>query len=98
LPPRESLEAQFAEIRPAGIKKATGNYLPYRRTPYMPREGRTPLAIELDEKNHVEEPFLKQLEELKWEVIRLDMKAQKPEESFRDLFIDVVMLPKRARR
>jgi type I restriction enzyme R subunit len=60
----------------------------------MPRNDRTPLAIKLDEKNHVEEPFLQQLGDLKWEVIRLDMKTQKPEESFRDSFAEVVMLPK----
>jgi type I restriction enzyme, R subunit len=60
----------------------------------MPRNDRTPLAIKLDEKNHVEEPFLQQLDGLKWEVIRLDMKTQKPEESFRDSFAEAVMLPK----
>ncbi|MBL8207793.1 MAG: type I restriction endonuclease subunit R [Blastocatellia bacterium] len=60
----------------------------------MPRNDRTPLAIKLDEKNHVEEPFLNQLAGLKWEVIRLEMKGQKPEESFRDSFTEVVMLPK----
>jgi type I restriction enzyme, R subunit len=60
----------------------------------MPRNDRTPLAIKLDEKDHVEEPFLQQLDDLKWEVIRLEMKGQKPEESFRDSFTEVVMLPK----
>lgn len=60
----------------------------------MPRNDRTPLAIKLDEKNHVEEPFLNQLAGLKWDVIRLEMKGQKPEGSFRDSFTEVVMLPK----
>jgi type I restriction enzyme R subunit len=48
--------------------------------------------IKLDEKNHVEEPFLAQLEELGWEVIRLETK-QNPRETFRDSFTELVMLP-----
>jgi type I restriction enzyme, R subunit len=47
--------------------------------------------IKLDEKNHVEEPFLAQLEELGWEVVRLETK-QNPGEIFRDSFTEVVML------
>jgi type I restriction enzyme R subunit len=48
--------------------------------------------IKLDEKNHVEEPFLAQLEELGWEVIRLETK-QNPGDTFRESFTEVVMLP-----
>jgi type I restriction enzyme R subunit len=46
---------------------------------------KTPKYIKLDEKNHVEEPFLKQLEGLGWEVIRLEQK-QNPQDSQRDNF------------
>lgn len=53
---------------------------------------RTPAHIKFDEKNHVEEPFLKQLEGLGWQVLRLDTQ-QKPADSFRDTFTEVVLLP-----
>lgn len=49
----------------------------------------------LDEKNHVEEPFLKQLEsmpDLHWEVIRLEMgPGQAPQETQREDFVQVLM-------
>lgn len=48
-------------------------------------------ALRLDEKNHVEEPFLKQLEGLDWTVIRLEMHQQKPEQSFRQNFGQVIL-------
>lgn len=47
--------------------------------------------IKVDEKNFVEEHFLNQLEGLGWQVLRLD-KDQKPDDSFRESFTDVVML------
>ena len=51
--------------------------------------------IRLDEKNHVEEPFLKQLESmpgLNWKVIRLEMgPGQTPQETQREDFTQVVM-------
>ncbi|MGH7454070.1 MAG: type I restriction endonuclease subunit R, partial [bacterium] len=50
-------------------------------------------ALRLDEKTHVEEPLLIQLESLGWEVIRLEQK-QEPSESFRKHFGEVVLLPK----
>jgi len=60
----------------------------------MNRTDRTPDHIKKDEKNFVEEPFLEQLQELGWEIIRLNQWNQTPEQSFRQRFSDVVMLPK----
>ncbi len=52
-------------------------------------------ALKIDELTHVEEPFLKQLEGLEWdEVLRLDGHGQKPEESYRTSFNEVVLIPK----
>ena len=50
-------------------------------------------ALRLDEKYHVEEPLLDQLEKLGWTVLRLEQK-QEPGESFRENFGQVVLLPK----
>lgn len=52
----------------------------------------TPLHIKIDERQHVEKPLLDQLNGLGWEIIDLDNK-QHPDDSFRDTFSDVVMLP-----
>jgi len=52
----------------------------------------TPQFLKLDERNHVEQPFLDQLAGLKWEIIDLDTK-QHPSESFRRSFTEVVMMP-----
>lgn len=49
--------------------------------------------LKLDEKSHVEDPFLDQLESLGWEVIRLQQ-VQSPGQSFRTSFDEVVLLPK----
>ncbi|KAB3536338.1 type I restriction endonuclease subunit R [Alkaliphilus pronyensis] len=46
----------------------------------------------MDERNHVEKPFLDQLHVLGWEIIDLDAK-QHPEDSHRSSFTDVVMEP-----
>ena len=54
---------------------------------------KTPPHIKLDEKNHVEEPFLAQLEGLGWEVVRLEQK-QIPQDSYRENLAEVVLLPK----
>ncbi len=51
-----------------------------------------PVAIKLDERNHVEKPMLNQLAGLGWEVLDLEMKQQ-PSETFRENFAQVVMLP-----
>lgn len=48
--------------------------------------------IKLDERNHVEKPFLDQLKGLGWEILDLDNK-QHPGDSFRANFTEVVMLP-----
>ncbi len=48
--------------------------------------------LKLDERNHVEKPFLDQLAGLGWEIIDCD-KQQKPEDTFRETFTEVVMLP-----
>jgi len=46
----------------------------------------------MDERNHVEKPFLDQLAGLSWEIIDLDNK-QHPGDTFRETFTEVVMLP-----
>jgi len=48
--------------------------------------------LKLDERNHVEKPFLDQLDGLGWEIIDLD-KQQKPSDTYRENFTEVVMLP-----
>ncbi|MBS9385981.1 MAG: type I restriction endonuclease subunit R [Dolichospermum sp. BR01] len=49
--------------------------------------------LRLDEKNHVEEPLLNQLEKLGWTVIRLEMHTQTPSQSYRNNFGEVILLP-----
>lgn len=55
----------------------------------------TPDPIRLDEKNHVEEPFLRQLESMpgiQWNVLRLEMgPGQTPRQTQRDDFAQVIM-------
>ena len=51
-----------------------------------------PDPIKIDEKHHVEEPFLEQLEELGWTVKQLEQ-TQLPQDSGRDNFAQVVILP-----
>lgn len=53
---------------------------------------KTPEHIRIDERNHVEKPLLDQLDGLQWEVLDLN-KTQTPQETFRESFTDVVMLP-----
>ena len=52
----------------------------------------TPRSLRLDERNHVEKPFLDQLAGLGWEIIDLDNR-QLPADSHRANFTGVVMLP-----
>ncbi len=52
----------------------------------------TPRSHHLDERNHVERPFLDQLDGLGWEILDLD-KEQIPADSHREKFAEVVMLP-----
>jgi type I restriction enzyme R subunit len=60
----------------------------------MARVDKTPEHIKLHEKEFVEEPFLQQLERLGWKVIRLNQYTQKPADSFRESFTEVIMRPK----
>lgn len=55
-------------------------------------QDKTPQCLRLDERNHVEKPFLDQLYSLGWEIIDLDSK-QSPSDTFRENFAEVVMLP-----
>jgi len=56
-------------------------------------KGNLGTTLKLDEYSHVEKPFLEQLAGLGWEVVELQMN-QKPEQSFRTSFSDVVLRPK----
>src|ERR1017187_5652015 len=58
----------------------------------MPGSDKTAQEIKLDERNHVEKPFLGQLDGLGWEVLDCDSK-QHPGDTFRENFTEVVMLP-----
>ena len=50
-------------------------------------------SLRMDERNHVEIPLLEQLHGLGWEIIDLTDKQQKPADTFRENFTEVVMLP-----
>ena len=52
-----------------------------------------PKHIKLDERNHVEKPLLEQLKGLGWNIIDLTGKDQRPGDTFRESFTEVVMLP-----
>ena len=54
---------------------------------------KTPKHIKLDERNHVEKPLLEQLHGLGWEIIDLTDANQKPGDTFRESFTEVIMLP-----
>jgi len=58
----------------------------------MPVSDKTSQEIKLDERNHVEKPFLDQLASLGWDVLDCDSK-QIPAQTFRESFTEVVMLP-----
>ena len=49
--------------------------------------------IKLDERNHVEKPLLEQLGGQGWDIIDLTNEKQKPGDTFRENFTEVVMLP-----
>lgn len=53
---------------------------------------RTPKHIKIDERNHVEKPLLNQLQGLGWEIWDLG-RDQKPSDTYRETFNEVVMLP-----
>ena len=50
-------------------------------------------SLRMDERNHVEKPLLEQLHGLGWEIIDLTDENQKPGDTFRESFTEVVMLP-----
>ena len=50
-------------------------------------------SLRMDERNHVEKPLLEQLHGLGWEIIDLTDEKQKPGNTFRESFTEVVMLP-----
>ena len=50
-------------------------------------------SLRMDERNHVEIPLLEQLHGLGWEIIDLTDKQQRPGDTFRESFTEVVMLP-----
>ena len=50
-----------------------------------------PQPLRLDERNHVEKPFLNQLAGLGWEILDLD-NPQLPTDNHRESFAEVVML------
>jgi type I restriction enzyme R subunit len=53
----------------------------------------TPAHIKLDERNHVEKPFLEQLAGLDWNILDLE-KDQKPADTGRSSFTEVVLEPR----
>src|SRR5947208_3405831 len=58
----------------------------------MPASDKIAQEIRLDERNHVEKPFLSQLDGLGWQVLDCDSK-QNPGDTFRENFTQVFMLP-----
>lgn len=58
----------------------------------MPPPDKVAKEIKLDERNHVEKPFLDQLQGLGWTIVDCDNK-QLPSQTFRENFTEVVMLP-----
>jgi type I restriction enzyme R subunit len=58
----------------------------------MPSTKKGSNEIKLDERKHVEEPFLDQLKGLGWEIIDCDSQ-QTPGQTFRETFTEVVMFP-----
>ena len=53
----------------------------------------TPVHIKLDERNHVEKPFLDQLAGLGWNILDLE-KDQKPGDTGRASFAEVLLEPR----
>ena len=55
-------------------------------------KGEVGRSLRLDERSHVEEPFLQQLEDSGWQVLRL-YNRQEPHDSLRNSFSEVVLTP-----
>ncbi|WP_241392563.1 HsdR family type I site-specific deoxyribonuclease [Rippkaea orientalis] len=53
---------------------------------------KTPKPIKMDERNSVEKPMLDQMYGLGWEILDLE-RTQTPQQTFRESFTEVVMLP-----
>ncbi|MCC5897169.1 MAG: type I restriction endonuclease subunit R [Phormidium sp. BM_Day4_Bin.17] len=53
---------------------------------------KTPKALKIDERSHVEKPLLDQLAGLGWEILDLE-RGQKPSDSYRENFRQVVLIP-----
>ncbi len=53
---------------------------------------KTPKALKIDERNHVEKPLLDQLAGLGWEILDLE-RGQKSSDSYRENFRQVVLIP-----
>jgi type I restriction enzyme R subunit len=73
---------------PTWGRKPTGNFIAGNSSPTRRNSAE---AIRLDEKFHVEEPLLQHLEKLDWTVSRLDMHHQKPDDTGRRDFSQVVL-------
>jgi type I site-specific restriction-modification system R (restriction) subunit len=58
----------------------------------MPSTNKAATEIKLDERLHVEKPFLGQLHDLGWGIIDCESQQQ-PSQTFRENFTEVVMLP-----
>ena len=53
----------------------------------------TKQRLKLDEYNHVEKPFMEQLEGLGWKTLYLELHHQQPEQSQRNSFAEVIIRP-----
>jgi type I restriction enzyme R subunit len=82
----ESITAELLS-NPRWANRRVGEFTAHESTP--PR--RVSEQIRLDEKFHVEEPLLQQLEKLEWSVLRLDMQSQLPQETGRTDFTQTVL-------
>jgi type I restriction enzyme R subunit len=56
-------------------------------------KNKTPEHVRIFERDYVERPLLEQLAGLQWEVLDLDGKIQTTQQTFRESFTEVVMLP-----
>ncbi len=82
--------ASLREEKVSAPDPSTPPLAPFTAGDSMPR--RTPReALRLDEKFHVEDPLLAQLEALDWTILRLDMHAQTSADSGRRDFPEVVL-------
>jgi type I restriction enzyme R subunit len=57
----------------------------------MGTESATTKQLRIDERNHVEKPFLDQLAGLEWNIVDLNDQKQKPSDTGRDSFTEVIL-------